>query len=232
MKILGLQKITLLDYPGLVACTVFTGGCNLRCPFCHNASLVISPGPEGIAQEDFFAYLKKRAGTIDGVCVTGGEPLLQPDIPDFLQKIRALGYRIKLDTNGSFPERLREVSQAGLLDRVAMDIKNAPEKYAETVGVPGFDIGPVRESAAYLMEGRVPFEFRTTVVHPLHQPEDFETIGQWLRGGEEYYLQQFKDSGELLSPEGLAAYSDNAMRIFRRIAAQSIPNTHLRGIEE
>lgn len=143
MKIYGLQKLTLLDYPEKVACTVFTGGCNLRCPFCHNASLVLgTQGAEEIPQDSLFAFLKKRSGLLDGVCVSGGEPLLQPDLADFLQQVRELGYSVKLDTNGCFPERLRELVKRGLVDYVAMDVKNSPGHYAETVGVPGFDFSP------------------------------------------------------------------------------------------
>lgn len=232
MRIQGLQKVTLLDYPGLVACTVFTGGCNLRCPFCHNASLVTGPLDSPLDAADFFFFLEKRRSVLDGVCVTGGEPLLQPDILDFLRKIKDLGYRVKLDTNGTFPERLFQAAGAGLIDRVAMDIKNAPDRYAKTVGIPEFDTAPVLESAKILMEGSIPFEFRTTVVYPLHQPEDFERISRWLAGPEEFYLQQFKDSGDLIRPEGLWAYSDDAMRGFADTLKKDIPNTHIRGIEE
>ena len=231
MKIHGLQKVTLLDFPGEVACTVFTGGCNLRCPFCHNASLVLPEAfPEAVDEEALFAFLRKRRGVLDGVAVTGGEPLLHPDAAGFLARIRELGYRIKLDTNGSFPARLRQIVEAGLVDRVAMDIKNSPEKYAETVGVPGFDVGPVKESAAFLLSGAVPFEFRTTVVRPLHQAEDFEAIGRWIRGDEEYYLQTFTDSGELLDGTGLGPWDGASMEKFAETARAYVPHTYLRGI--
>jgi len=232
MKIHGLQKVTLLDFPGNVACTVFTGGCNFRCPFCHNASLVLPElFPEPLSEEDFFAFLKKRQGILDGVAITGGEPLLHSDAPDFLKKIQDMGYKIKLDTNGSYPKRLRQIVESGLADRVAMDIKNAPAKYGETVGVPGFDIAPVRESAAFLMEGHVPFEFRTTVVRPLHQEEDFEAIGQWIAGDEPYYLQSFTDSGELIDGSGLGAWDKDTLERFAARVKSYIPNTFLRGIE-
>ncbi len=232
MKIYGLQKVTLLDFPGEVACTVFTGGCDLRCPFCHNASLVLPEArPEALDEEELFAFLRKRRGILDGVAVSGGEPLLHPDAADFLARIRELGYKIKLDTNGAFPERLRAVVEAGLVDRVAMDIKNAPEKYAATVGIPGFDLSPVRESAAFLMGGALPFEFRTTVVKPLHRREDFEAIGAWLRGDEPYYLQGFIDSGELLGGAGLAAWDKESMETFAETVRAYVPHTYLRGIE-
>jgi len=232
MKIYGLQKTTLLDYPGLVACTVFAGGCDFRCPFCHNAQLVAGPRPDVIGEDEFFSFLRRRRGLLDGVCVTGGEPLMQPDIADFLAHIRQLGYKIKLDTNGSYPERLRAVAGAGLADFVAMDIKNSPAKYAATAGVPELDLEPVRESAAYLMEGHIPFEFRTTVVYPFHEAEDFIAVGEWLRGSEAYYLQQFTDSGDLVQPDGLGAYASEAMRVFADTVRPYIPHTFLRGVEE
>ncbi len=231
MKIHGLQKVTLLDFPGKVACTIFTGGCNFRCPFCHNASLVEPERfPAAMDEVELFAFLKKRQGVLDGVAVTGGEPLLHPDAADFLKRIRALGYAIKLDTNGSFPARLRAIVEAGLVDRVAMDIKNSPEKYAETVGVPRFDLGPVRESVSFLMEGRVDYEFRTTVVKPLHQAEDFAAIGQWICGAQEYHLQRFTDSGELIAGAGLGPWDDESMKIFAETARAFVPHTYLRGI--
>ena len=157
MKIEGLQNLTLLDYPGQVACTLFTAGCDFRCPFCHNASLVL-PGqaPEAIPEEDFFALLEKRRGVLDGVCVTGGEPTLQPDLPDFLRRVKALGYAVKLDTNGGRPQVLRALAEEGLVDYVAMDIKNCPDRYAETAGVPGLDLAPIRESVEFLMGGIYP----------------------------------------------------------------------------
>ena len=165
MLISGLQKLTLLDYPGLVACTVFTGGCNFRCPFCHNAPLVL---PEELAhdtdEEQVLSFLKKRVGVLDGVAITGGEPLLHSDIGAFLEKVRALGFRIKLDTNGSFPDRLMDIVRAGLVDRVAMDIKNSPELYAKTAGVDRLDLGAIERSKDFLLSGSVDYEFRTTVV--------------------------------------------------------------------
>ena len=167
MDIQGLQKMTLLDYPGRVACTVFLGGCDLRCPFCHNGGLVLGPMPAGLDSEELLAFLRKRRGLLDGVCVTGGEPLLRPGLPGLLREIRALGYSVKLDTNGSHPQRLRAVVEAGLADYVAMDVKNSPGRYAETAGVPGLDLRPIRESVAFLLEGTVDYEFRTTVVEQI-----------------------------------------------------------------
>ena len=231
MLISGLQKLTLLDYPGRVACTVFTGGCNFRCPFCHNAPLVL---PEQLAQdtdeEQVLAFLKKRVGVLDGVAITGGEPLLHKDIGAFLAKVKALGYQIKLDTNGSFPELLMELVKDGLVDRVAMDIKNAPELYAKTVGLPSLDLAPIERSKELLLRGDVDYEFRTTVVKGLHTRESIIGAAKWIAGAKEYYLQQFKDSGNVIAIEGLGEYSEKEMHALARAAAQYVPSVQVRGV--
>ena len=231
MLISGLQKLTLLDYPGHVACTVFTGGCNFRCPFCHNAPLVL---PELIGQdtdeERVLSFLRKRQGILDGVAVTGGEPLLHKDMVGFLEKVKALGYKIKLDTNGSFPDRLRELISAGLVDRVAMDIKNAPELYAKTVGLPSLDLAPIERSKELLLRGDVDYEFRTTVVKGLHTGESIIGAAKWIAGAKEYYLQQFKDSGNVIAIEGLGEYSEKEMHALARAAAQYVPSVQERGV--
>lgn len=228
MRFDGLQKTTLLDYPGKVACTVFLGGCNLRCPFCHNASLVLTP-TQSIDAAEILAFLKRRQGILDGVCVTGGEPLLQAGLADFLGRVRDLGFAVKLDTNGAFPSRLRTLTEAGLLDYVAMDIKNALPRYAETVGVSGFDTGPIVESAAFLLEGRLDYEFRTTVVRQIHDAESFCSISQWLEGAKRYFLQNFVDSGDLLS-DGLSAWDAGMLEQFRAICAEKMEYVGLRGV--
>lgn len=231
MLISGLQKLTLLDYPGRVACTVFTGGCNFRCPFCHNAPLVL---PELIGQdtdeEQVLNFLKKRQGILDGVAITGGEPLLHKDIGAFLEKVRALGYKIKLDTNGSFPDRLQELIAAGLVDRVAMDIKNAPALYAATVGVPGLDLTPIERSKELLLQGLVDYEFRTTVVKGLHTKDSIVGAAKWIAGAKEYYLQQFKDSGNVIAIEGLGEYNEQEMHALAQAAAQYVPAVQVRGV--
>ena len=181
MRIGGLQKLTLLDFPGHVACTVFLHGCNFRCPFCHNAPLVL--GTDVISEEEILRFLKKRQGLLDGVAITGGEPLLSTGLDALLEKIKALGYRVKLDTNGSFPARLRELIDRQLVDYVAMDIKNTREKYALTAGADGM-LPAVEESVRVLLRGLIPYEFRTTVVDELHEPEDFSAIGRWLSGAQ------------------------------------------------
>lgn len=230
MKIQGLQKLTLLDYPEKVACTVFCAGCNFRCPFCHNASLVthISEEPE-MTEEAFFTFLKKRQGILDGVCITGGEPLLQPDIEDFIRKIKELGYAVKLDTNGSFPTKLKTLVGKGLVDYVAMDIKNSREAYGITAGVEKIDIASVEKSVAYLKEGKVPYEFRTTVVKNLHTKEELQRIGQWIAGAEKYFLQNFVNSGDLINSK-VEGCSEEEMKEYLKVVQQYIPETKLRGM--
>lgn len=226
MRIGGLQKLTLLDFPGHVACTVFLQGCNFRCPFCHNTSLIL--GTEEITQDEILRFLNTRQGLLDGVAITGGEPMLSADLPDFLRKIKALGYKTKVDTNGSFPAMLRRLIDEKLADYVAMDIKNSPEKYAETAGADGM-LDAVRESVSILMDGSLPYEFRTTVVDELHEPSDFESIGKWLAGAQRYFLQGFVDSGDILRP-GLHAASKEKMEQCRSAAAQFIPTAQIRGL--
>ena len=229
MLISGLQKLTLLDYPGTVACTVFTGGCNFRCPFCHNAALVL---PELMdknnEEEKVLSFLKKRQGVLEGVAITGGEPLLHADMPQFLAKIRELGYKIKLDTNGSFPDRLMEIVNSGLVDRVAMDIKNPPELYARTVGLEKLDTAAIERSKNFLLEGRVDYEFRTTAVKGLHTAQSIAAAAKWIEGAKEYYLQQFKDSGQLLRGEGLGAFNEEEMNALADAARPYVPSVKLR----
>ena len=232
MKIHGLQKMTLLDFPGKVACTVFLGGCDLRCPFCHNAELIDGTAPAVMDSEELLAFLKKRQGLLEGVAVTGGEPLLRGnEITELAEKIRDLGYPLKLDTNGTHPERLRSIIEKGLAAYVAMDIKNSPERYAQTCGLETMDLGPVRESAAMLMEGRTDYEFRTTTVAELHDADSFRGIGEWIRGAKRYYLQKFTDR-DTVPFEGFHAPSDEQMREFRAVAREYIQAAELRGVEE
>ena len=231
MRLGGLQKMTLLDFPGRVACTVFTVGCNFRCPFCHNSSLVVSPAVPELSQDDFFAFLRKRQGLLDGVAITGGEPLLHADMPEFLEKIRALGYAVKLDTNGAFPERLEAILQAGLADYVAMDVKNCREKYELTAGVAGI-LPAVERSVELLRAGETPFEFRTTLVDELHEPEDFAAIGEWIKGTERYFIQGFVDSGDILAGgDAFHAASPEKAKACLEAVKPYIPNAQLRGIE-
>lgn len=231
MIIQGLQKLTLLDYPGKVACTIFTAGCNFRCPFCHNASLVVDTAPyPKISEEKILSFLTKRRGILDGVCITGGEPLIQPDIRRFMEQVKELGYLVKLDTNGSFPERMTELIEAELVDYVAMDVKNAKEKYALTIGVKEYDLEAIEKSIAYLKKGMIPYEFRTTVVREFHQKTDFDSIGKWLTGAEKYFLQNFVDSGELIQ-SGLHGYTKEIMEQAVEIVKKYVPAVELRGVQ-
>jgi len=231
MIIHGLQKLTLLDYPGHTACTVFTGGCNFRCPYCHNAALVLDPQSQPVMPEEtFFSFLKKRKGLLDGVAITGGEPTLLRDLPDFIRKIRELGFKVKLDTNGTNPAMLAALLEEKLVDYVAMDIKTSPERYAAVTGVPGCSTKAVEQSVKLLMDGDTDFEFRTTVVRELHRPEDFEAIGRWLAGAPRYFLQAFKDSGGLLQ-EGLSGYSRAQLEAMADLVRPHVPAVQIRGMD-
>lgn len=230
MKICGFQKMTMLDYPEKVACTIFTGGCNFRCPFCHNALLVTELDRAGEeSPEAILSYLQKRKGLLDGVCITGGEPLLHPDIGDFMEKIKAQGFLLKLDTNGSFPARLKNLVAAGLVDYVAMDIKNRAEKYGLTIGVPDFDLTPIGESVDFLLSGAVDFEFRTTVIKEYHTVEDIARIADRIAGAPRYFLQNFKESDNMIGAD-LHAHEKEVLEEMKRVAAAKIPTVGIRGI--
>ena len=228
MKLSGIQKLTLLDYPGKIACTLFTPGCNFRCPFCHNASLVLRP-EEQLDLDEVFSFLQKRRGVLQGICLTGGEPLLQQGVEGFLQRVRELGYAVKLDTNGYFPDRLRDMVSGGLVDYVAMDVKNSPSRYGETVGIPGFDLGPVEDSIRFLLSGSVDYEFRTTVVREFHDEKSLLELAGWIAGAKRYFLQAFQDSGDLIQP-GLTGYAPHELEQLRDAVALRLPCTVLRGV--
>ncbi len=230
MEFGGIQKLSCLDYPGLVACTVFTSGCNFRCPFCHNAPLVAGRTPESIAEEEILAYLKKRQGVLEGIAVTGGEPLLHPGLELFLEKVKALGYRVKLDTNGSKPQYLRHLVECSLVDKVAMDIKNSPPLYGLTVGVKDFDIGPVEESKAYLLTSPVDYEFRTTVVKGLHTEQSLLDTAQWITGAKAWFLQCYQSRDTVLAPEGLSSFTPEELNALMLAVNSYIPTVALRGI--
>ncbi|MBO5340510.1 MAG: anaerobic ribonucleoside-triphosphate reductase activating protein [Oscillospiraceae bacterium] len=229
MLLAGLQKLTLLDFPGRVACTVFTAGCNLRCPFCHNSDLVLPERkPPLLDTESFFSFLKKRQGVLEGVCVTGGEPLLQKDIASFLHRIKDLGFAVKLDTNGCFPRILRSLVEDGLVDFVAMDIKNSPARYAQTAGIPNLDLSAVEESIRFLMSGAVDYEFRTTVAAQLHDEDSMEDIARWIAGAKRYAIQNFRDSGDILS-SGLSPCTQEQIGRFVQIVSPHIQQVVARG---
>ncbi len=213
MLISGLQKLTLLDFPGTVSCIVFTHGCNFRCPFCHNSSLVGGPAREEISENEVIDFLKSRKNILDGVVVSGGEPLLHPDIAEFLKKVKELGYKVKIDTNGTKPEMLKKLVNDGLVDYVAMDIKNSPEQYKSATGVDGL-LEAVTESKDFLLSGNVEYEFRTTVVKGIHTKEQLVSLAKWIKGANKYYLQKYKCSENVLNPEGLDSFSDEEMEGF------------------
>ena len=229
MIIKGLQKTTLLDFPSKVACTVFTGGCNFRCPFCHNASLVLTPKdvPE-IPEEEFFAFLQKRHGVLEGVCITGGEPLLQNDIIPFIERIHSMGFAVKLDTNGSFPDKLRDIVERGIIDYVAMDVKNCRDKYALTAGFNG-DVDKIFQSIEYIMSCGIPYEFRTTVVKELHTVQDIEKLAREISGARAYYLQGFVDSDDLIG-QNYTAHTEDVMRQMLAAATPHVALCQLRSI--
>lgn len=230
MKLHGFQKMTLLDFPGKVACTVFTGGCNFRCPFCHNALLVTELDEAEIYDEDeIISFLKKRKGLLDGVAVTGGEPLMSDEIIAFIKCIKDEGFAVKLDTNGSYPERLKYLVNSGLVDYVAMDIKNSKELYAETAGLPKLDISKIEESVSFLLEGNVDYEFRTTVVRQFHTVESIASAAEWIKGAKRYFLQSFTDSGNLIG-ESMSGVPKEEMEKMREAASQFVSDTSLRGI--
>ena len=230
MQFHGFQKLTLLDYPEHTAALLFTAGCNLRCPFCHNALLVThQKDAPPIPTEEIMTYLRKRKGLLDCVVISGGEPLLYPELPLVLREIKALGYDIKIDTNGTFPDRLHALMEEGLCDYVAMDIKNSPEKYAETVGVKNFDLAPVRESVSLLLSGGTDYEFRTTVTAELHEVADIAAIGRWIAGAKRYFLQNFKDSGDLIG-NGLHPVPTETLLRMKNAAFVHISHVGVRGL--
>jgi len=230
MVIHGLQKLTVLDFPGKLACTVFTAGCNLRCPFCHNARLVTHPEEEDrLDEQEVLTYIYSRKTMLDGVCITGGEPLLQKDIFGFIEKIKETGLLVKLDTNGCFPEKLRELIDAKLVDYVAMDIKNSPEEYGKTVGVENFDITPIKQSIEILRESGIEYELRTTVVRELHTGESLLGAAEFIAPQKKWFLQSFVDSGDLIEGK-FSAYDKQFMKELQESVSQIVENVELRGV--
>lgn len=231
MEIYGFQKTTLLDYPEHLAATVFVGGCNFRCPFCHNGQLVLGPASQAvIPEEEVFAYLEKRRGILEGVCITGGEPTLQKDLSGFIHRVKEMGYLVKLDTNGYRPDVLEALLRAALLDYVAMDIKASPKNYPVASGVSALDFGRIHESIRLLEESGIPHEFRTTVVRGIHTKKEFEDIGRLLKGCPAYYLQGFRESENMIGA-GFEAFSSREMEEMAAMARNFIDDVRLRGID-
>lgn len=231
VKVHGFNKLTLLDYPGRLACTIFLGHCNFRCPFCHNAGLVLDPENEPVIPiEEILGTLKKRKGILDGVCITGGEPTVHKKLPEFIQQIKKMDYSVKLDTNGTNPQMVQDMVKAGLLDYVAMDIKNAPDKYGETAGIARVDLEAVNETVEFLKSGKVDYEFRTTVTRELHKKEDFLKIRKWLSGSRRYFLQAYKESEQVIHPV-YSSYSREQLENFRQLLLEEISQVEIRGID-
>ncbi|MBO4559004.1 MAG: anaerobic ribonucleoside-triphosphate reductase activating protein [Lachnospiraceae bacterium] len=232
MQIHGFAKLTLLDYPGQIAATIFTGGCNFRCPFCHNAILVLNPNAQPrIDENEILKELESRKNKLEGVCITGGEPTLCRDLPEFIAKVREMGFLVKLDSNGTNPDMLEDLIGHRLIDFVAMDIKSSPEGYSKATGLKDMSMDDIFRSTDLLMQSGIDYEFRTTVVDGIHTADDFKKIGIWLKGAKAYYLQQYKDSGDLIAPEGLSAPSKETLETYRSILLPYIPNTSIRGID-
>lgn len=231
VKVHGFNKLTLLDYPGRLACTIFLGHCNFRCPFCHNAGLVLDPENEPVIPiEEIRGTLKKRKGILDGVCITGGEPTVHKKLPEFIQQIKKMDYSVKLDTNGTNPQMVQDMVKAGLVDYVAMDIKNAPDKYGETAGIARVHLEAVNETVEFLKSGKVDYEFRTTVTRELHKKEDFLKIRKWLSGSRRYFLQAYKESEQVIHPV-YSSYSREQLENFRQLLLEEISQVEIRGID-
>ena len=230
MNINGLQKLTLLDYPGRTACTVFLAGCDMRCPFCHNSELISGNAPVELTDTDLLEFLKKRKGLLDGVAFTGGEPTLRRELPDLMKKIKDMGYGVKLDTNGNHPDMLKHILDNGLADYVAMDIKNSPERYAQTIGLDSFDMEPVYKSIELLLSSGIDFEFRTTVVDQLHDEESFTKIGPMIEGAPRYFLQPFTDRDSVIF-SGFTPPQKEKLEKYASIVSPFVGSVEIRGLE-
>ncbi|SCX03655.1 pyruvate formate lyase activating enzyme [Lachnospiraceae bacterium YSD2013] len=230
MQIHGFNKTTLLDYPGLVAATIFTGACNFRCPYCHNADLVLNPSSQPIIpEEEILSHLRKRKGITQGVCITGGEPTLQKDLKDFIKKLKELDLKVKLDSNGYKPEVLKDLVKDNLLDYIAMDVKAPLDEYDVIAGVK-LDTSKLKESIDFLIAGDLPFEFRTTVIKDFHTRESFEKISELIKGAKNYYLQGYIDSPNVIQP-GLTSYTYEEMQEFLPIFEGKVEHVEIRGVE-
>lgn len=230
MHIYGLQKLSLLDYPGKLSCIVFFGGCDFRCPFCHNFPLATKQMDALMEEEKLLSFLQSRQGRLEGVVISGGEPLLQKELPVLLKSIRALGYPIKLDTNGTHPDRLAALLEEGLVDYVAMDIKNSPAKYAYTAGVNKVELSCIDKSIQLLIKGSVDYEFRTTVAEPLHKLADFEAMGQWIKGAKKYYIQPFTNR-DTVPDKTLSTPSQTALSTYLETVKKYVPKAYIRGVD-
>ena len=232
MKIYGLEKLSLVDYDGFVAATVFTGSCNFRCPFCHNASLIVDYDKlPPIDENEVFSYLKKRKGIIEGLCITGGEPTLNKDLPEFCEKAKQTGVFVKVDSNGTSPQTIKLLAENGLADYFAIDIKNDRKNYAKIVGLNSFDTKNIEKTVSYLIGSKVGYEFRTTLIDEFHSEENIIEIGKWISGAKKYFLQKFKSGENCLLPDGLNPVSDENAKRFLTAVAPFVKFTKLRGYD-
>ncbi len=230
MKIAGIQKLTLLDFPGLMAATIFTNGCNFMCPFCHNSALVIDSSLNELLNEKYiFEFLESRKGKLDGICISGGEPLLQEDLIEFIKKVKEMGYKVKLDTNGYLFPKLKEIIDSKLIDYVAMDVKNSLDKYPLTCGLTSLLTDNILKSIEYLKENHVDYEFRTTIVKELHDFNDIKEIGKLLKGAKRYYLQQFEDSQHNIK-KGYSSHDKETLINYKNYLNSINIYTEIRGI--
>ena len=229
MNVSGIEKMSLVDYDGLVCATVFTSGCNFKCGFCHNSPLVLDcKNLPIIPEEDVLNYLKKRKGILDGLCISGGEPTLQKDLPNFCKKVKDLGYKVKLDTNGTAPQLVKTLWGNGLVDYFAMDIKNDRASYNTIIDVNGFDTTKIEQTVSFFLNNDVDYEFRTTLINEYHKEENIRNIGNWIKGAKKYFLQKFKDGGSCIQSH-LSPVDENIALNFKELLKQYIPNTYLRG---
>lgn len=231
MQIHGFNKSTLLDYPKHLAATIFVGGCNMRCPFCHNASLVLQPHTQPIIpNQEVLAYLNKRKNILEGVCITGGEPTLYNDLPIFIGQIKELGFKVKLDTNGTNPGLIGTLIDKELIDYVAMDIKNSKEKYKLTGGNKDIPLEKIEETVSLLLSDTIDYEFRTTIVSELHSEHDMKAIANWIKDAKAYYLQAYKDSGDIIST-GYTSPSKQTMDLYKELLSHYVKHVDIRGID-
>ena len=229
MTINGMQKLTLLDYPGNVACLIFTQGCNFRCPFCHNSGLLdMNNNCEKIDEKEVFKYLEKRKGLLDGVCISGGEPLLQKDIEYFIRKVKDLGYKVILDTNGSSPKKLKQLIEEGLIDYVAMDIKNDFLNYDKTAGM-CTNIDNIKKSIEIIENSNIEYEFRTTIVKQFHDVGKLEKIIQYIGPNARYYIQNYQDCSSVLQ-RGLDGFDEEELLNIKNTLGVKYPNLVVRGV--
>lgn len=230
MKIQGIQKLTLLDYPEKIACTIFTNGCNLRCPFCQNGSLVLESRykSDNISKKELLEFLEKRENILDGICISGGEPLINEDIFELLQEIKKIGYLIKLDTNGTFPEKIEKAIKEKLVDYIAMDIKNSRDKYLKTSGINNLDISKIEKSVEILKKSNIDYEFRTTIIEEYHDKQDIKEISNWLKGSNKYFLQYYTYSEDIIG-EKLTKPSKDTMEKYKNILEKNIKTVEIRG---